>query len=212
MVNAQKWLEESYKSDAIKISARGKELAGELDFKNFSKLEYVDLSKNEIIKLSNLPDTLRDLSVQKNPLEQDIKGFAHLVNLETINFNDTKTHGNLKEFTNLVKLERLFIGNSNITGNPWLLPELAYWFFSNEVSWVSLEERSKKQLFVKEFIKEKQVLTTQKAQLEKDHANCAATIQTLTNQRDTLQNQMNALLGIPQMEAKVQQTDLPPTK
>jgi hypothetical protein len=74
-------------------------------------------------------------------------------------------------------------------------------------------------------------LQKERDNLKKEHSNCPTTIQTLTNQKselektqqtltterdnwktkyEELQNQMNALLGVPQMEAKVQQVDLPP--
>ena len=52
--------------------------------------------------------------------------------------------------------------------------------------------------------------------LKQEHANCQTTIQSLKDQNQTLQNQLNQLLGISsettetQMEAKVQQPNLPP--
>jgi len=80
-----------------------------------------------------LPVTLNYLRAAKNLLKQDVKDFAHLVNLKYVDLQNTEVYGDIKAFYGMKNLENLHLQNTKVTGNPWLLPLSVAYFKSNSV-------------------------------------------------------------------------------
>jgi Leucine-rich repeat (LRR) protein len=90
-------------------------ISGAIDLKNFKTLNQIDVGKNEIVDMVNIPDGIETLFLYENPITKIPEEVPNLTDLNELDLNSTK----ITEIPpNLFKLNKLSI--FHISNNPQL--------------------------------------------------------------------------------------------
>lgn len=139
MVNAQQWLSRNYpknnRQQIKKIDLSNQNLEGHLALKDFSNLEELDASNNQITtinfadslsgkKKQKLEWKLKSLSLSNNSFfEQDLSCLKKLTELEELSIANNKFSGSLEPLKNMTKLKKLDISDTDLDSGLEYLPE-----------------------------------------------------------------------------------------
>ncbi|CAG8447307.1 9415_t:CDS:10 [Racocetra fulgida] len=141
------------RKETKKLDIGHENLTGALNLSDFTNLEELQMSSNQISDISFLqqlpnPEKLRVLDLSSNNIDSDLKPFSRFTNLEELilgerfgkngdnieALNLKRFHGSLEPLKNLTKLKKLDISNTDLDKGLEYLPEsIEEFYFSSDL-------------------------------------------------------------------------------
>jgi hypothetical protein len=126
------------RKEITKLNISSKELEDELDLSDFSNLQILDCSKNQLTNLNLINQhLLTGLNCHDNKFS-DLSFLTHLTNLRELDLSTNQFSGSLEPLKNLTKLKELSIAKTNLDSGLEYLPLLEIFYRCKEIDFSGL--------------------------------------------------------------------------